>query len=98
MQVENITDREIAGRPKVQGGQPYLNNETNQVLQTAMETAREWGDDFVSIEPIMMALLTVNSTVSRILKDAGCNMIQGYYFDKPLPKDEFEKRLKKPQY
>ena len=73
VQVENITDREIAGRPKVQGGQPYLNNETNQVLQTAMETAREWGDDFVSIEPIMMALLTVNSTVSRILKDAGCN-------------------------
>ena len=73
VQVENITDREIAGRPKVQGGQPYLNNETNQVLQTAMETAKEWGDDFVSIEPIMMALLTVNSTVSRILKDAGCN-------------------------
>ena len=73
VQVENITDREISGRPKVQGGQPYLNNETNQVLQTAMETAREWGDDFVSIEPIMMALLTVNSTVSRILKDAGCN-------------------------
>ena len=33
VQVENITDREIAGRPKVQGGQPYLNNETNQVLQ-----------------------------------------------------------------
>ena len=34
----------------------------------------------------------------EFLKDAGCNMIQGYYFDKPLPKDEFEKRLKKPQY
>ncbi len=70
-QVEAVTDREVARLPKVQGGQPYLSNEANEVLQKASDISQKMGDEFVSIEPVILALLTVNSTASRILKDAG---------------------------
>ena len=71
-QVAMLIDQEIQHLPKVQGGQPYLSNETNQVLVKAQDTAQKMGDEFVSVEPILLALLTVNSTAARILKDAGC--------------------------
>ena len=58
--------------PKVQGGQPYLSNEANNVLVRAQEIAQKWGDEFVACEPVLQALLTVSSTASRIMKDAGC--------------------------
>ena len=64
-------ENQIASRPKVQGGEPYLSRETNEVLTRAMDIATKAGDEFVSIEPMLMALLTVNSTASKILKDAG---------------------------
>ncbi len=66
-----ILENQIASRPKVQGGEPYLSRETNEVLTRAMDIATKAGDEFVSIEPMLMALLTVNSTASKILKDAG---------------------------
>ncbi len=71
-QIALLADKEIQHLPRVQGGQPYLSNDTNAVLQKASETAQKMGDEFVSVEPILLALLTVNSTASRILKDAGC--------------------------
>ena len=72
MQVEAVVDREISRLPRVQGGQPYLGNEANSVLQKAVDISQKMGDEFVSVEPIMLALLEVNSTASRIMKDAGC--------------------------
>ncbi len=72
-QIETLIDQEISHLPKVQGGEPYLSRESNDVLQNAMDFAKKSNDEFVSIEPILIALLKVNSTASRILKDAGFN-------------------------
>ena len=72
-QVAMLVDQEIQHLPKVQGGQPYLSNDANSVLTKAMDTAKQMDDEFVIVEPILLALLTVNSTASRILRDAGCN-------------------------
>ena len=71
-QIDLLVSQEIQHLPKVQGGQPYLSNESNNVLVRAQETAQKMGDEFVSVEPILLALLQVNSTAARILKDAGC--------------------------
>ncbi len=73
MQIENLVQQEIQHLPRVDGGQPYFSNDANAVLQQAVETSQKLGDEFVSIEPMLLALLKVNSTVSRILKDAGVN-------------------------
>ena len=73
VQVESVLDSEIARLPKVSGGQPYLSNDSNTVLQKAQDYSSKMGDEFVSVEPILLALITVNSTASRILKDAGMN-------------------------
>ena len=71
MQVQTVVDSELQRLPRVQGGQPYLSNDTNQVLERAVALSQQMGDEFVSIEPILLALLTSNSTAGRILKDAG---------------------------
>ena len=71
-QIELLVNEELKHLPRVQGGQPYLSNDANQVLMRAQETAQKEGDEFVSIEPLLLALLSISSTVSRILKDAGC--------------------------
>jgi len=71
-QIDMLVSQEIQHLPKVQGGQPYLSNDSNNVLVRAQETAQKMGDEFVSVEPILLALLSVNSTASRIMKDAGC--------------------------
>ena len=72
-QIELLIDQEIQHLPKVQGaGQPYLSGDSNNVLVRAQETAQKMGDEFVSVEPILLALISVNSTASRIMKDAGC--------------------------
>ena len=71
-QIEMLADQEIKHLPRVQGGQPYLSNDTNKVLTKAMDQAKKMGDEFVSVEPILLALLSESSTASRILKDAGC--------------------------
>ncbi len=70
--VENAVKSEIAHLPKVSGGEPYFSNDANKVIQTTMDESQKMGDEFVSIEPLLLALLSVNSTASRILKDAGC--------------------------
>ena len=70
-QIEMVVDSEIKRLPRVQGGQPYLSNDTNTVLQRAQDFAQKNGDEFTSVEPLLLALLQVSSTASRIMKDAG---------------------------
>ena len=70
-QIDTVVDSEIQRLPRVQGGQPYLSNDANNVLQRAQDFATKNGDEFTSVEPILLALLQVNSTASRIMKDAG---------------------------
>ena len=69
--IDNIADRMVSHLPKVHGGEPYISNHTNEVLQKATELSRKNGDKFVSIEFILLALLKVNDSTSQMLKDAG---------------------------
>ncbi len=64
-------DRQIESLPKVTGGEPYLSNESNAALQKAIDYSGKMGDQYVSLEHILLALLTEQSTASRMLKDAG---------------------------
>ncbi len=70
-QIKLVLDKQLESLPKVSGGEPYLSRESNEVLQKANQFANELGDQFVSVESLILALLTVNSTASKILKDAG---------------------------
>ncbi|WP_308768580.1 ATP-dependent chaperone ClpB [uncultured Bacteroides sp.] len=70
-QIETVLDRQIASLPKVSGGEPYLSRDANEVLQKAVEVSKELGDEYVSLEALLLALLNVKSTVSTMLKDAG---------------------------
>ena len=73
-QISMLLQQELQHLPRVQGGgQPYLSNDTNQILINAEDTARKMGDEFVSVEPILLVILKGNSTAARILKDAGAN-------------------------
>lgn len=73
-QIAMLLRQEMQHLPRVQGGgQPYLSNETNQILMNAKDTAKKMGDEFVSVEPILLAIVQGNSTAARILKDAGAN-------------------------
>ena len=64
-------DSELQSLPRVDGGEPYLDREANAALTTAQDIARRDGDQFVGLEPLLLALLTTESTASRLLKDAG---------------------------
>ena len=66
-----VLDRQIESYPKVSGGEPYLSSESNTVLQKAIDYSSKMGDQYVSLEPIILALFTEKSTASQILKDAG---------------------------
>ena len=70
-QVTLVIDKQIDSLPKVSGGEPYLSRESNEVLQRATQYSKEMGDEYVSLEAIILALVNVKSTVSTILKDAG---------------------------
>ena len=73
-QIAMLLQQEMQHLPRVQGaGQPYLSGDTNQVLINAEDIAKKMGDEFVSVEPILLAILKGNSTAARILKDAGAN-------------------------
>ena len=69
--VTRAVDAQIASLPKVQGGEPYLSRSANEVLLKAEDLAQKADDEFVALEPLLQALLTVNSNASKILKDAG---------------------------
>ena len=70
-QIALVLDKQIDSFPKVTGGEPYLGRETNDVFQKATQYSKEMGDEFVSLEHLLLALLMVKSTVANILKDAG---------------------------
>lgn len=73
-QIAMLLQQEMQHLPRVQGaGQPYLSGDTNQILINAEDIAKKMGDEFVSVEPILLAILKGNSTAARILKDAGAN-------------------------
>ena len=66
-----VLDRQIESYPKVSGGEPYLSSESNAVLQKAIDYSGKMGDQYVSLEHIILAFFTIKSTASQILKDAG---------------------------
>ncbi len=72
-QLDTLLDREIAALPKVSGGEPYLSRTSNDVLQKALDIAKQNGDEYVTLEALLMALFVINSPASTFLKDAGLN-------------------------
>ena len=70
-QMQQLCQQELQHLARVQGGEPYLSNDANRVLSRAQQLSEQLGDEFVSVEPLLMALLDVSSSVSRMLKDAG---------------------------
>jgi len=69
--IQQVIDKNLESFPRVTGGEPYLSRETNEVLRKATEISTVAGDQFVSLEYILLALLKVKNTVSQLLKDAG---------------------------
>lgn len=70
--LQSAVDNELKSYPRVSGGgQPYLDNDANEVLQKSQTIALKEGDAYVGLEPLLMALLEVKSTASQMLKDAG---------------------------
>ena len=70
-QIDMLVQSELQHLPRVSGGQPYLSGDTNKVLLKAQDYAQKQGDEFVSVEPLLLALLTDGATAGRIMKDAG---------------------------
>ncbi|WP_290086431.1 ATP-dependent chaperone ClpB [Muribaculum intestinale] len=70
-QVAGSIDRSIESEPKVSGGEPYLSRTSNDVLQKALDVAKKQGDQYVTIEAILLGIFLVKSSASQILKDAG---------------------------
>ncbi|MCR5314192.1 MAG: ATP-dependent chaperone ClpB [Bacteroidaceae bacterium] len=68
---QNLVMSEAMSKPKVSGGEPYLDRSANEVIQRAMALSKDMGDEFVSLEPIILALLMVDSSVSKMMKDMG---------------------------
>ena len=69
--VQQAVNAQISSLPKVQGGQPYLSQQSSQVLQKAEDLAQKGGDEYVSVEHLLMAIAEVDCTASKILKDMG---------------------------
>ena len=72
-QVAMVLDRQITSLPKVTGGEPYLSRGANEVLQKAVEYSKELGDEYVSLEAMLLSILNVKGNAGTILKDAGMN-------------------------
>ena len=70
-QLSSKIDREIASLPRVSGGEPYLSRESNEVLQCSLDVAKKNGDEYVTLEALLMSLFKVKSSASTILKDVG---------------------------
>ena len=70
-QIKEQAEKAEKSFPKVSGGEPYLSRTSNEILTKATEYAKQQGDEYVSLEPLFLALLTINSDASKILKNAG---------------------------
>jgi ATP-dependent Clp protease ATP-binding subunit ClpB len=71
-------DKIIEGYPKVSGGQPYLSNNANQAVAKASTYLKEFGDEYVSIEHLLLAILTTKDTISQLMKDETYNSLNKY--------------------
>ena len=69
--VKSETENVVRSLPKVSGGEPYLSRESNMVINKAQELAHKFGDEFVSVEPLLLALIEVNSAAATTLKNCG---------------------------
>ena len=87
-QIDSRLEQEIASLPKVSGGEPMLSRETNAVFTKASDLSSKMGDQFVSLEHLLMALMSENSLASQILKDAGVTQKQLELAVKELRKGE----------
>ena len=67
----DIVKRDALSRPKVSGGEPYLSRESNDVLQRSISLSKELGDEYVSLEAILLALFLTESSVSKMMKSMG---------------------------
>jgi ATP-dependent Clp protease ATP-binding subunit ClpB len=70
-QINHRIDAEISRLPKVSGGEPYLSRDTNDILQKSLDIAKQQGDQYVTLEALLLAIFNVNSAASTILKDSG---------------------------
>ena len=70
-QLSIVIDKEIASMPRVSGGEPYFSRESNQVLQKSLDIAQTYGDEYVAIEALFLAVFLTKSSASTILKDLG---------------------------
>ena len=69
--LQQALDRVVGGYPRVTGGETYLSNGSSRVLQKALGMAQEMGDQFVSVEHILISLLEGGDQVSQMLRDSG---------------------------
>jgi len=69
--LSRVLDKIISSYPKVSGGNPYLSNSAQHAIQSAINSIGEFGDQFVSVEHILMGLLDTNDQISQLLKDSG---------------------------
>lgn len=69
--MQSQVDRAISSLPKVSGGEPYLSRTSNDVLQKALDIAKKGGDEYVTLEALLMAIFEISSPAASILKDAG---------------------------
>lgn len=68
---DQVLNKIIESYPKVSGGEPYLSSSSNKVLQKSQDYSKQFGDQFISIEHILMGLLSAGESVSRLMKDSG---------------------------
>jgi len=73
VQISSVLDSVLNSYPKVSGGEPYLSNDSNKVLQNAQAIATKMSDSYTSIEHVLLALLDAKDQVASMLKDAGIN-------------------------
>ncbi len=71
--IESALEVIIKSFPKVSGGNQYLSNDSNQLLTKAQSYLKDFGDEFVSVEHILLALIDGKNQVASLLKDAGIN-------------------------
>lgn len=71
--LSQAADAMLSRFPKVSGGEPYFSNQLTKALQKAADYAREMGDDYISVEHLLLGLLSAGDQVSDMLKQSGLN-------------------------
>jgi len=71
--IDKVIDKQLESYPKVSGGEPYLSSDASKALQQALTLSKKQSDQYVSVEHLLLGLLSIGDSVSRILKDNGLN-------------------------